>query len=169
MCDLCIDKLKNAKNAKNTPPTITIESVLEIFHSIFKDFRHRLSDVINEDKHSLARHTGCRLLDVLNERLEIKKILNIDDESNNLIIVSTLTVILDLKKLEPDKIENALGSHLGKIFQSLLEKVDLEVESICGLLCYRYLPAVRKVLDILHRTVKYTSNIDMVRITPHFP
>jgi hypothetical protein len=143
----------------------TVESVLGIYHSILKDFRHRLSDA----EHNLKQHAGCRLLNVLNERLETEKIMNIDDdENNNLIIVPTLAVILDIKKLKAYEIENVLGSHLMQVFQSLSEKVDSKIESICSLLCCRYLPAVRKVLNILHHTVRSTNNINMVRIKTYF-
>ncbi|RIA96306.1 hypothetical protein C1645_395547 [Glomus cerebriforme] len=157
LCDLYIDKLKGVSSSN------TIESILEIFHSVLKDFRHRLSDVINENaEHNLAQHAGGRLLNILNERFEIERIINIDDGSNNLIIVSTLAVILDIKKLEADKIEDALSSHLKQAFQSILRKVDSKIELICGLLCCRHLSAVRKVLAILHYTVKSTNNIDMI-------
>jgi len=158
LCDLYINKLKDVSSSA------TIESVLEIFHSILKDFRHCLSGVINEDaEHNLSQHAGCQLLNVLNEWLEMEKITNITDTSDNLIIVPTLTVILDIKKLEAYEVEDVLDSYLMQIFQSLLEKVDSKIESICGLLCYRYLPIIRKVLNILYHTVKSTNNIDMVR------
>jgi len=143
----------------------TVGSVLEIFHSILKDFRRRLS-VINEDaKHNLVQHAGCQLLNILNEHFDTEKIMNTDNESKNLIIVPTLTVILDIKKLEADEIENVLDFHLMQVFQSLSGKINSKIESICGLLCYGYLPAVRKVLDILHYTMKFSNNIDVVRIS----
>jgi hypothetical protein len=149
---------------KDISSSATIESVLEIFHSILKDFRHRLSEVIDEDAENiLSQHSGCRLLNVLNECFKMEQITNITDASNNLIIVPTLTVILDIKKLEIYGAEVALDSYLMQIFQSLLEKVDSKIESICGLLCCGYLSTVRKVLNILHHTVRSTSSIDMVR------
>lgn len=158
ICDLYNDKLKDISSSA------TIESVLEIFHCILKDFRHCLSEVIDEDAENiLSQHAGCRLLNVLNEQFKVEQITNIADTSNNLIIVPILTVILDIKKLEIYEIEVALDSYLVKIFQSFLEKVDSKIESICVLLCCGYLPAIRKVLNILYHTVKSTSNIDMVR------
>ncbi|CAB4425348.1 unnamed protein product [Rhizophagus irregularis] len=157
ICDLYNDKLKDMSSSA------TIESVLEIFHCILKDFRHCLSEVIDEDAENiLSQHAGCRLLNVLNEQFKVEQIANIADTSNNLIIVPILTVILDIKKLEIYEIEVALDSYLVKIFQSFLEKVDSKIESICVLLCCGYLPAIRKVLNILYHTVKSTSNIDMI-------
>ncbi|CAG8698566.1 6387_t:CDS:2, partial [Rhizophagus irregularis] len=157
ICDLYNDKLKDMSSSA------TIESVLEIFHCILKDFRHCLSEVIDEDAENiLSQHAGCRLLNVLNEQFKVEQITNIADTSNNLIIVPILTVILDIKKLEIYEIEVALDSYLVKIFQSFLEKVDSKIESICVLLCCGYLPAIRKVLNILYQTVKSTSNIDMI-------
>src|SRR5436853_125665 len=82
MCDLSLDKLKSVSSSA------TVESVLEVFHRILKDFRHRLS--VEGTEHNLLQHAGCRLLNILNERLEVEKIMNIDNESNNLIIVPTL-------------------------------------------------------------------------------
>ncbi|GBB83309.1 hypothetical protein RclHR1_10030004 [Rhizophagus clarus] len=153
ICDLYNDKLKDVVSS------VTIESVLEIFHSVMKDFRHRLSEAIDEDVGNiLSQHACRRLLNVLNEWFKME---HITDASNNLIIVSTLIVILDIKKLEIYEAEIAKDSYLIQIFLSILERVDSKIESICGLLCCGYLPAVRKVLDILHYTVRSTSDIDM--------
>ncbi|CAI2168280.1 9875_t:CDS:10 [Funneliformis geosporum] len=160
VCDIYISSLDKLKDLS---VSASVLSTLEIFHSILKDFRHRLSDVINEvEEHNLTQHVGCRLLNILDERFDFEKVMDMDSKDKKLIIIPTLTVILDIKKLTADEIENVFDFHLVQDFQNILKKINSKIESICDLLCYSYTPVVRKVLDILHCTIKSSNDVDMI-------
>ncbi|CAG8465425.1 1976_t:CDS:2 [Funneliformis mosseae] len=160
ICDLYISSLDKLKDSS---VSASVESALEIFHSILKDFRHRLSDVINElAEHDLTQHVGCRLLNILDKRFDFEKIMDMSSKDKKLIIVPTLTIILDIKKLAIDEIENVFDFQLVQDFQNLLKKINSKIESICDLLCHDYPPIISKVLDILHRTMKSSNDINMI-------
>ncbi|CAG8685730.1 4856_t:CDS:2, partial [Dentiscutata heterogama] len=125
-----------------------IDAVLEIYHHILKDFRHQLLQDIDECfEERIVHHAGWRILCMLNKCFIIENYI-VNSHSTafqtvpNEILVPSLSIIADLKKIEKtaNMIDAESINEIINVIKSLSKKIDVNmvhiVEGLSSVLNY---------------------------------